>query len=69
MNKFYAKLTEKTVIVPEDETKLFGLDSVLDLKYNIFSDLQVGANGTLYFDFGDKKYNNISFSINAALEF
>lgn len=69
MNNLYAKLTEKTVIVPDDETKLFGIDSVLDIKYNIFSDLQVGANGTLYFDFGDKKYNNISFSINAALEF
>lgn len=69
LNNFYAKLTEKTVVELKDGADIFGSDTVLDLKYNIFSDLQIGCNGSLYFDFSDKKYNKYSVSLNAALEF
>lgn len=68
-DKLYAKLTEKTVFSFADEATVFGLDSALDVKYNIFTDLQLGCSGTLYFDFSNSKYNNYSLTLSAALEF
>ena len=68
-NKLFAKLTEKTVISFGDDSKLFGLDSALSLKYNIFSDFQLGLSGALYFDFSESAYNNCSLTLSGGLEF
>ena len=44
-DKLYANLTERIIIaMPEDEAKLDGFDTSVNVVYNLFSDLQIGCD-------------------------
>lgn len=63
-------LNEKFVfLLPENGFVFRGLDTGLNLVYNIFSDLRIGCNLDTYFDFSENTNSNYYLSLNASFAF
>lgn len=62
-------LTEKFIMTFPNKFQVNGLDSSLGLIYNIFSDLQLGANIIAYTDFISKEANNFSGTLSVNFTF
>lgn len=69
-NKLFASLTETIIIaMPADEAKLNGFNTAASLKYNVFSDLQIGCDIGAYICTEQKKLSNYTATLKASLAF
>lgn len=68
-DKLAVTLNEKLVMSFPEKFELNGLDSSLNVIYNLFSDLQIGASLNVYADFINTKSNNYSAVVNASFAF
>ncbi len=70
VNKLYANVTERVLLaIPEDEVKLDGFDTSVNVIYNLFSDVQLGCNIGAYICTEEKEKSNYSATIKASLAF
>ena len=68
--KMYANITERVLLaMPEDEIKLDGFDTSVNLVYNLFSDVQLGCNIGAYICTETKENSNYSATLKASLAF
>ena len=69
-DKIYASVTERIIVaMPEDEGKLDGFDTAVNIVYNLFSDVQLGCNIGAYICKETKEFSNYSATIKASLAF
>ena len=69
-NNMVVSLGEKIVVtMPEDEGKVSGSDTTLNLVYNVLSDLQLGCSVVAYYDFNETSSSNYALSLNVSMAF
>ena len=69
-DKLYAKLTERVIIsMPEDEAKLDGFDTAVNVLYNLYSDLQIGCDLGAYICKEEKEMSSFYATVKASLAF
>ena len=69
-DKLYAGVTERIIVtMPEDEAKLDGFDTTVNVIYNLFSDLQLGCDAGVYICKEDKDFTSYFATIKAKLAF
>lgn len=69
-DKLYANLTERIIIsLPEDEAKLDGFDTSVNLVYNLFSDLKLGCDLGAYICKEVKEMSSFYATVKASLAF
>ena len=67
-DKLYGSVTERIIISMEDEVKLHGFDTAINVIYNLFSDLQLGGDVGVYIS-KEKELSNYFATIKASLAF
>lgn len=68
--KIYAGATERVIIgMPEDEAKLEGFDTTVNVIYNLFSDVQLGLDAGAYICKETKDFTNYYATVKALLAF
>ena len=68
--KIYASATERVIIgMPEDEAKLDGFDTTVNVIYNLFSDVQLGLDAGAYICKETKEFTNYYATVKALLAF
>ena len=68
--KIYAGATERVIIgMPDDEAKLEGFDTTVNVIYNLFSDVQLGLDAGAYICKETKDFTNYYATVKALLAF
>ena len=68
--KIYASAIERVIIgMPEDEAKLEGFDTTVNVIYNLFSDVQLGLDAGAYICKETKEFTNYYATVKALLAF
>lgn len=68
--KLFASVTERVIIsMPEDEAKLDGFDTSVNIIYNLFSDVQLGLDAGAYICKESKDFTNFYATAKAVLAF
>lgn len=69
-SKIYASINEKLVcLLPEDTINFEGFDTNLSLLYNLFSDVQLGLDFSIFSDINDSSKNYYTGTVKASLSF